>query len=284
MARWNNPYDEFFLGSSTGLWRFDEGQNQFVSVWYWDWDPTYIVSLGNAIYGRVGNCGSQSGYHVWGPGGSHTFSLACGTSDIWGDPISGNHGIASRFVRVVSTNLSIVIVDQVNGGGGLYSFDGGLTYNTPVGVRNDGLELYISDFYGYSGSNIIVKARSYGIESLFIGPLGGTLYPLSFPTNTLIGTLFYSPSTRLLIAGDATSTNLYYAVLPASDYVLPELQIQKGIIVSWPTNYSTATLQDTTNLNGGWQEVTIPRIVVGDEIRVSVPVDSSHIFFRLLLP
>jgi hypothetical protein len=285
MARLNNPFNEFFVGTSLGLWRFNENENQFVCEWYWNWDPTYqIVSLGNSIYGRVSSWGSQSGYHIWGAGGLHTYEPFGGTSEIWGDPISGNHGIGSRNVRIISPGQSIIVKDYGTEGG-LYSLDGGLTFKSPVGIRSDGLPLYVYNFYGYSGTNIIVENMSYGESTLFIGPLGGIMYPLSCPTNERMTTLFYSPTTRLLIAGDVNSSGLYYAVLPGPDEVLgPKLNLQEAFIISWESKYEITNLESTTDLaSGNWTTVTAPQNVISNKIQVAVP-KTQQMFFRLTSP
>ena len=282
MVRWNNSYDELFIGSYSGIWRFDEGLGQLVNVWWWTYDQTRIVSLGNAIYGEVVSWGSQSGTHIWTPS-NHvrlTNSTWSGYPPIWADPISGRYGENNYKVRVISTNFSILVNADTGGG---YSLDGGLSFQAPIGIQAGVGNLYVSDFYEYSNTNVIVNT-GYNAKSLFIGPLGGIMYPLNCPTNN-ITTFFYSPSTRLLIAGDAATTNLYYAVLPAPDEVVgPKLQIQNAIILSWSTQYSSATLESSTDLNGVWQTVTNPQVIMNNQIQVAVPTTNPKMFFRLTSP
>jgi hypothetical protein len=75
LVKWQKPYKELFIGSTLGIWRFEEDTNQFVSIWYWNWPPDKmtITSLGNAIYCNVSSWGSQSGYHILKPDGTNTY-------------------------------------------------------------------------------------------------------------------------------------------------------------------------------------------------------------------
>lgn len=284
ISRWGPSSDEYlFIGTSTGLWRLDESTGQFVSVWYWNWDPTFIMSLGNAIIGIVWNYGSESGDHIFTPN-EHIRLANIGIGSMWADPLSGKYGRSYSAVKVVATNLSVMISIGYQAGPTWYSFDDGLTSFSPAGVKVDGSKALVDDFFGYSTNVMIFKGTHYYNDGLFIGQLGGTMYPLNCPTNDF-GTFFYSPTTRLLIAGNAVGNSLFYAILPPPDQVLPEIQIENAVIVSWSTQYSTTTLEGTTNLtNGVWQEVTSPRVMVGDQIQTAVPTDSKMKVFRLLSP
>ena len=286
MVKWNKPYDELFVGSSTGIWRFDEDSNQFVSVWPWSWDPVYIRSLGDAIYGSVLNWGAKSGEHIWSPSGDsyiNSGSSALRTSLIWADPISKTHGYGDDVVRVISTNMSIQLTGVYSGGDYYHTNSpSGVGPASLIGMRSDGLEIYMNNFYEYSGTNIILDARYSGMYDLFVGGLGGTFYKLNFPTNGSMTTMFYSPSTRLLIAGEAP--NVYYTVLPAPDELAgPQLQIQSAVIVSWDSQYNPATLESTANMTGGWQTVTSPQVTVSNQTQVAIP-STAKMFFRLVSP
>ena len=282
MCTWLNNYPEFFVGSSTGIWRYDEDLQSFVSIWYWSWDPTCIVSLGNALYGSVQSWGSQSGEHLWTPAGDTYWQEGARTWQIWGDQISGRYGTGERFVRVTSPTSSLMLVNTFNFDNGRYSRDGGLTFHSPVGARADGENLIVTDFYPYTNDIVIISARMSSGDDLVIGQLEGTLYSLKCPVSS-IGTYFYSPSTRLLIVGNNAGTELYSTVLPASDRVLPELSIQNAVIVSWSTQYQNAILQGSRCLTGQWQVVTAPRLVVGDQVQVAVPTDTPSRYFRMQL-
>ena len=285
MCTWGKPFNELFIGSSSGIWRFDETTNQLSSVWFWGWDPTYIRTLGNAIYGSVLNWGSESGEHIWSPSGKVDISSGGGTAFIWADPVSGRYGEGSFIVRLISPSQSIVMADSTYGQSpnGRYSFDGGVTFYNPVGIRDDGQELLINNFYVYDKTNVIVHTRSMSGDDLFIGNLGGTLYPLHSPIKE-IGTFFYSPSTRLLIVGDRLCNNVYSAILNEPDQLSPEVTIANAVIVSWPTQFSSAILQGAPTLTGTWQEVMAPRNVVGETLQVAIPTTLPQKYFRLLLP
>jgi len=56
------------------------------------------------------------------------------------------------------------------------------------------------------------------------------------------------------------------------------------LVISWPTQYGTATLQCATNVDGAWQEVTNSRAIVSENVQVVAPTGSSQKFFRLLVP
>ena len=284
MVRWNKSYDEFFIGSASGIWRFDEDLNHYVKVWDWYWDPVYIVSLGNSIYGAVLNSGSGSGYHMWTPqGGDNFFAPGSASYQIWGDPISKNYGTRSLTrVRTISPTKSIYCSNW----GSQYSFDGGQTLFTPIGTKNGGGSLYVTDFYPYTETEVIVKDSYY---YLYIGTLGGSFYQLNFPTNTTssqLDTLFYSPSTRLLIAGNSKTYGLFYTVLPGPDEVDgPKLDIQSAFILSWSTNYPSTVLESTTDLvTGTWSAVDAPYNIVSNKVQVAVPANKPKEFYRLVYP
>ncbi len=282
MCTWLNNYPEFFVGSSSGIWRYDEDTQSFVSVWYWNWDPTCIVSLGNALYGSVLSWGSQSGAHLWTPAGDTYWHDQGRTWQIWADPISGRYGEGIRYVRVTSPTSSLMLANTYWVSNGQYSRDGGVTFLSPVGIRADGQNLIVSDFYPYTNDIVIISAQMISGDDLVIGQLEGTMYSLKCPVSN-IGTFFYSPSTRLLIVGNAAGTELYSAVLPAANQVLPELAIQNAVIVSWSTQYLTAILQGSTSPTGEWQVITAPRLVVGDQVQVAIPTDTPSRYFRMVL-
>ena len=292
MCTWSNSYPEFFIGSTTGIWRYDEALQSFVSIWYWNWDATYIVSVGDSLYGSVMNFGSKSGAHLWSPTNELYWPDGGRTTQIWADPISGLYGDGFRLVRVTSPTSSLMLMNRWTFGDGNYfwsaeySRDGGLTFASPVGIRADGLPMYVSGFYQHSGDIIVVKTSNINDpydSLLFIGELGGTMYSLQCPI-TNIGTFFYSPTTRFLLVGNQTGTEFYSAILPATDEVLPELAIASAVIVSWPAQYSTAVLQSATSLSGPWTEVSAPRNVVGNVVSVAIPTTGSKQYYRLFLP
>lgn len=284
MVKWNKPYEEFFIGTSSGIRRFDEDLGHYVTEWDWYWDPVYIASLGDKIFGAVPNFGSGSGYHIWDPINGDNFYYHGPVSNyVWADPVSGRYEGGDDIVRVVSTNFSIRTTYR-GSLGFKYSFNGG-EFLGDVGTRNDGLSLYVEDFYVYSNTNIIIKTWSNNGDVILVGNLGGTFYSINFPTNIYMKTFFYSPTTRLLIAGDATKDKLYSAVLPGPDEILgPKLNLQPAFIISWESKYGITNLESTTSLTtGNWTTVTAPQNNVGDKVQVAVP-QVQQMFFRLTSP
>lgn len=280
MVKWAKPYDEYFVSSYTGVWRFDEESGQFVPIWnqsfcaYNNCDNFYIRSLGDRIYISIANWGGGSGDWIQTQSGHVRVSLAPGSSQIWTDEISGNYGQGIGISRVISTNLSILIRN-----GSWYSFDGGMSYYGRAGTLENGSPLYVSDFYEYSGTNIVV-ADQQSNNDLYIGSLGGTMYPLNCPSS-YVTTFFYSPRTRLLIAGDSVETGLYYTILPSPDQMLPELSIEKAVIISWHISNAGSMLQSSTNILGPWVPVVATLITNGNRIEASVRISKNTEFFRL---
>ncbi len=283
LSKWNKPHEELFLGTNTGLWRLNEDGNQLVCEWPWGWDPVYqIVSLGTSIFGRVTSWGSQSGYHHWKPDGTHIYEPFGGTSEIWGDPITGNHGNGFYQSRITSKKESLTVGKYYLSG---YSLDGLSTaLQKPIGTSLYGENICVSSFYCYADKTIIIKTSHPMSEKLCIGKLGGTFYPLNPPIETG-ATLFYSPSTRLLVTGDATSNQLYYVVLPAPD---PEPQVHISVpknesLFSWNIQDKPVTVQTTTDL-ATWQTITLPQTTTGVRTEVVVPGADLKKFFRLAIP
>ena len=291
MVKWDHSYNEFSLGTNNGLWIFDESLSQFVNIWTWGWDPTYqIVSLGDHLYGRVTSWGSYSGYHTWKPDGTHTYVPSGGTTQIWGDPISGRHGTETYFARKVSANQSIVIDRQLYYLESLYSLDGGVNFLGRLGLKNDGTPLYlVTNFYAYADGVIIILTRNatWGETELYIGSLGGTFYPLPLPQfeNVSVTTFFYSPSTRLLVAGNVSVASLYSVVLPMpeADMKVQNLRAQNNTIVSWNIQNSGVILQKSADLVT-WETVTDEKVNIGARTQAVVPGSSLKMFFRLTYP
>ena len=287
MVKWNKNYDEYFIATSLGLFRFDEDQKQFVTVWSFPYDTKLIASVGNYIFGTVNNSGSQSGQHIWKPNGEHVYNRYGEVGlGVWADPISGKYGVGmSNWVRVVSPTKSIYIDDNITN---QYSTDGENTFCSPIGIRNDGKQFYLNGFYYYSDDTVIVLARYSGYGSLWIGKLGGIFHPLSFPFD-VGSTFFYSPSTRLLIANQNNPNNLYFTVLPAPDEeVLPKPTICVGeteVNISWPTQHPSVRVQrSSTLISDSWQDMLIPQITVDNKIQVVIPKTSNKMFYRLAMP
>lgn len=280
-VQWTNQYRDFFLGSGLGLFRYNEATELLDPIWSFSWDPIIIADLGGEIAGLVFSFGSQSGLHTFSPVTGHQFAtMQGGMWGLWADPVSKTfddyYPTRNLFVRSVSDSQSIIFREQD------YSTNGGLSY-APIGVRSDGVEIWIRNAYVYEAPDVVILlARDFASDTLQIGKLGGTFYSLNFTGPIYFGGLFYSRNSRLLIAGNAD--DLYAAVLPDVGQMAPILSIQNAVIVSWSTQYSAATLEGATNVGGPWQEVTNQRVVVGDKVQVAVPADLPARFFRLLLP
>ena len=279
-------------GRWSGLYTYDPfaGEQEILSaggLWGpWFGDPTYIRSIGTGLYCSSRNWGFYSGDYVMKPSGIVQVGAAPGTSLIWGDRVSGKYGRDSSLtVRNITPNASVLMEDNGNPGG-WYSVDGEESFHTPVGVRSDGHTLYVSDFYIYSSSNIVIVKARYQTDDLLIGQIGGTLYPANAPL-AYFSTMFYSPKTRLLIVGACSSpsgSELYYTILPP-EAPSPSLSIANAVIVSWPLEYSNAVVQCTADLTDtNWTDVTIPRVTVGDSIQFAVPTSGTDMFFRMVVP
>ncbi len=284
-SRWQKPYKELFISSRTGVRRFDEDLGQFAPVWIdsfcdYSCDPFYVASLGDSLIVAVGNWGAGSGDWLVTTNGRTRLTSCCGSQSLWADEVSKRHEGSVGYIHTIADGRSLLLRGNL-GPGGAYSFDGGATDLTPIGVRIDGQSLYVGGYYEYSNTNIVVFGMYYP-DSVFIGNVGETLYSLKCPVNTL-SSFFYSPTSRLLIVGDNDSTNMYYTVLPPPGQVLPELSIQNAVIVSWSTQYLTAILQGSTSPTGEWQVITAPRQVVGDQVQVAIPTDTPSRYFRMLL-
>jgi hypothetical protein len=73
-----------------------------------------------------------------------------------------------------------------------------------------------------------------------------------------------------------------YARLPES----PRLTVQSRagrLILSWPSRFTTATLERSPTLgpDAAWQPITAPRITSGDLTEASLPLDAQPAFYRL---
>ncbi len=286
VSKWEKAYKELFISSRTGVRRFDEGLGQFAPVWIDSFcgnnvcDPFYLASLGDSLIVAVGNWGAGSGDWLVTTNGRTRLSNCCGSQYLWADEVSRRHDSTVGFIRTIADGRSLLLRGNL-GPGGAYSFDGGITDLSPIGVRNDGQPLYVGGYYEYSNTNIVVFGMYY-LNSVFIGNVGETLYSLKCPVD-ILSSFFYSPTSRLLIVGDDNSTNMYYTVLPPANQVLPELSIQNAVIVSWSTQYLTAILQGSTSPTGEWQVVDAPRQVVGDQVQVAIPTDTPSRYFRMVL-
>ncbi len=288
MCTWEKPDEEFFAGTSTGLWRFDEDLGNFVSEWYWHWDATYrIIPLGNAIYGAVGSWGSLSGYHLWKPDGTDVYDRKSTRNlEIWGDPISGKYGVgARRYVRIVPSGNKSIMIDSF-GHKGRYSVNGGKKFHSPVGVRKDKKPMSnIDSFYCYTDNTVIIKSY-YGGDAINIGTLGGYLYQMS-PPSKWINTFFYSPSTRLIIAGSSTNDDLYSAVLPAPNEIwFPDLQFRQtptSTVLYWISKQNPLKLEVSAD-QVNWQKVTTKQVTSHGTTKVVVPSSTVQMYYRLNYP
>jgi hypothetical protein len=291
MVRWNKPYDEFFVGTNSGLWRFDEDLGTFVCEWYWTWDPLCkIASIGNGICGIVSSWGSQSGIHVWKPDGTHTFKSAgarFGDLNIWGDPISHKYGYDWDYYTRIAPSGKSSITLKMDSGKSAYSLNGGVKFYSPVGTRKDKEDFsYFDDFRPYTNSTVILKPVNLRSGGLIMGNLGGYFYPIPIQCEEL-DTFFYSPNTRLMIAGLARENKLFYAVLPEPNTIwLPKLHtknIPGKTIVSWDSKQNPLRLEMSTN-KVSWKKVTNRKITEHGVTKVVVPDYKHRLHFRLVHP
>lgn len=284
-ATYNDDPPELFIGSLLGLYKVNRTSSTLDVVWWWGADALYIAGARNMIYGLVISWGGQSGKHLW---ATNTHVRLDGDGEpggtrIWADPVSKNYGLnyysSPVTVRMIDTNHSIIFHQ------GGYSTNGAASYSN-VGEYVDGgeqLSVSVNDAYLYASDTVLVNNGPYWQNNrILIGKLGGHFESLNCPAQGQITVFHYDKNSRLLIAGN--SSGLYSTVLPSETQILPELQIQGAVIVSWSTQYNTATLQGSTNVLGPWEEVTAPRAVVGDKVQVAISADLPARFFRLLLP
>jgi hypothetical protein len=125
-------------------------------------------------------------------------------------------------------------------------------------------------------------------NDLFIGSLGGTLYPLNFPKpeeDSYLNAFFYSPSTRLLISGNYNASSLYCTVLPVPEpkMLVQKITAQNVTNISWNMQDDGWRLEKSANL-ASWETVSEPRINEGVRTQVTVTDTPTKLFFRLAYP
>lgn len=103
----------------------------------------------------------------------------------------------------------------------------------------------------------------------------------SFALNGTVG----QPDAGAMSGGGFTLTGGFWSgvgnVAPT-----PKLSIRRGagntVILSWPEPSPGYVLEQTTNLNAGWSDVTDPSVIVGPNREVTLPVTGIGRLFRLI--
>ena len=145
-------------------------------------------------------------------------------------------------------------------GGGNYS---GTIFQ--VGTDGEGYTNLYS-FTPYSGSLLSVGTNVDGADPSF---------PMILSSNTLYGTTFY---------GGSSNGTVFSLVLPPPPPQLTIVPSYPYVILTWPTNAVSFTLQSTTNLSSSlaWTNVTSGQVVIGGQNVVSNPIATARqIFYRL---
>jgi hypothetical protein len=133
---------------------------------------------------------------------------------------------------------------------------------------------------------VILKPINLSQGGLIIGKLGGYFYPIPIQCKDL-DTFFYSPSTRLMIAGSVGTNELYSAVLPGPKEIwFPELKIKKTLtktVLSWDAEQNPLTLEVSAN-KVSWKKVTSKKVTKHGTTKVTVPNSKKRLYYRLNYP
>jgi hypothetical protein len=144
---------------------------------------------------------------------------------------------------------------------------------------SDGLELIYSSYLGGSGDDQVWGLAIYPAGDVY---LGGEIYApdADFP---IPNPILPNPVVNWVSSYAVFVVKFTPIVSPA---VLTAILAGRNLVISWPTNATGFSLEqsDTLAPAANWSVATNAPVVVGDQNVVTVPVDSGMKFFRLIKP
>jgi uncharacterized repeat protein (TIGR03803 family) len=280
-----------------------------------------LILSGGTLYGTASQGGSSGGGTVFavntdGTGFTnlHAFTPLSngyfGTNNEGGYPLAGlvlsSGTLYGATSRGGTSGKGVVFAVNTNGTGfaTLHSFTAN---NSDTGLNTDGggpdasLILSGKTLYGTSlGGDCTASGGSFGQDAVFAVNIDGSGYTNlhSFPrscaryydptyTNTdgadvngliLSGSTLYGTTSN---GGSPGSGSVFSLTLPP-----PQLTIipsAGNILLTWPTNATSLTLQSTTNLGSSaiWTTNSAAPVVVNGQNTVTNPISGTQQFFRL---